>query len=454
MDGSSGGPSSLGRRTAALLVFVALVGLPAAALRIACVGNACQTPGAEAPADIPFCSLPQDLRTRLAAGFREERSPDVIAVTGDTQIRGADGLPDAAWPSAAAPEPRVPLVLWGEGIEAATLDPGVRLDAVAPSLAVAAGLERPHPEVRSGRPLAEVSEARPRLLLVLALTGVSGPDLSDPPEVIEEMMGTGAMTLEADPGSSPIDPAAILTTIGTGGLPRQHGVTGSLVRTDRGTLAEAWSEDAPGSIIATLGDDLDEALNDRPRIGLIAPSRTAMGLIGDNWYLDGDRDDLLLDHDPLSAAFRAYAGDPVGAAEWALRRGYGDDDITDLLAVSLEGSATKQLRRAASIVEAAEKATRGRLTVALAGTGDLGAGDRPAVSSEGVAAELEDALGGEVVEAIAPGGFYIDQGVLTELEITEAQVTKALARLEAPGGGPLFDDVFPALSVSLARYCS
>jgi sialate O-acetylesterase len=54
------------------------------------------------------------------------------------------------------------------------------------------------------------------------------------------MLDDGAGTLEGETGSLPIDPAATLTTVGTGGLPSQHGITGSFVRLARQALSVAY----------------------------------------------------------------------------------------------------------------------------------------------------------------------------------------------------------------------
>ena len=60
---------------------------------------------------------------------------------------------------------------------------------------------------------------------------------------------------EATTGSLPLDPVAVLTTIGTGGPPSQHGITGGLIR-DEGEVIRPWSAGAPTSVIAALPDDL------------------------------------------------------------------------------------------------------------------------------------------------------------------------------------------------------
>src|SRR2546430_13521233 len=82
---------------------------------------------------------------------------------------------------------------------------------------------RPHPEVRAGKAVDGVPDGeRPRLVLEVAWKGVGTDELRHDPRSwrsLRSLMGRGAATLAGDTGSLPLDPAATLTTIGTGGLP-------------------------------------------------------------------------------------------------------------------------------------------------------------------------------------------------------------------------------------------
>jgi hypothetical protein len=84
-----------GRRLTVLLVALALIGIPAAVLRIGCVGNSCRSDAAAVAAPAPFCSLPADLRALITAGTYDGRSPDVVGVGGSTPVVTAG----VAWPS-------------------------------------------------------------------------------------------------------------------------------------------------------------------------------------------------------------------------------------------------------------------------------------------------------------------------------------------------------------------
>ncbi|MPZ69657.1 MAG: hypothetical protein GEU71_09015 [Actinobacteria bacterium] len=337
----------------------------------------------------------------------------------------------------------MPLVFAGSSITgSSTLPDGARLDRVAPTIAAAIDLDRPHPEVRTGTALPLEIGERPALVLEVALKGVGGEAVgAGATPVLDGLMERGTATIAADPGSVPFDSAAILTTIGTGGLPSQHGITGSLVRNDAGTLVRAWSGDAPPSVIAGLGDDLDEDGDGAPRIGLVATRDEDRGLIGGNWYLGAPDDDDIV-----------VTKKAVAAVSDLLAEGYGADDETDLLGVVLTGEVATMDRTLGEIVAAAERASNERLLVVVTATGRAEP-DAAAVPWADVAEDLDAAIGAPVTEAVVPGGIYIDQAVIAREQITEREITNALIEMRAPDGDRLLADAFPAIAISFLRYC-
>jgi hypothetical protein len=435
--------AGLGRRTAAMLLAASLIALPAGVLRALCVGHACDRPG-EAAADVPFCSLPDELRSRVAAGFKEGRSPDVLAVTNETPIAGAEGL---QWPSITPERALVPVVFAGTGVDPdAPIPAGTGLDDVAPTIAEVIGLDRPHPEVRSGRAVQGVASGdAPRLVLEIVLSGVGSKDLASAsrwPELTSLMEdGTGTRTAEVE--SVPLDPAAALTTIGTGGLPFQHGIIGTFVRNDTGKLVSAWGKGAPVSVIATLGDDLDELNRQKPLVGLVSTRATDRGVIGGNWYVDVDRDDVVVARGTTAQ---------VAAARRLLARGYGTDKVTDLLAVVMRDHAGELDRGLGRLEDLARRASAGAVAVVVTATGDAGGVGSEAVRATTVTKRIEKEVGAPVIEAFASSGLFLDQDVLAEEEVPEDEVVNALLGLQS-GGRRLLADAFPAIAVSFARYC-
>ena len=141
-----------GRRLTMLVVALALVGAPAVALTAFCVGESCaQEEGVTAA--VPFCPLPADLRHQIEAGYRQGRSPDVMATT-TSGVRLSDDA-GVVWPRSpyehAAND--VPIVFFGHGVNPGQLPDGIGVDRIAPTIARVMGYDRPHPEIRSGVPL-------------------------------------------------------------------------------------------------------------------------------------------------------------------------------------------------------------------------------------------------------------------------------------------------------------
>ncbi len=445
-----------GRRLLTLLVVLAAAGIPAGALRAVCAGRSCdryQT----ASTRVPFCPLPDRLKADIAAGYRAGRSPDVLTVTrgpdvtGDASDLGAPNV-TVSWPSlSGGPSTAVPIVFAGAGIApGAGIPPRTGLDAIAPTLADVIGLSRPHPEVRAGQGIRGVADGqRPTLVLLVAWKGIGSREMQAHPGAwpfLRSLMAEGAGTLTGDTGSVPLDPAATLTTIGTGGLPSQHGITGTLLRNDRGELTRAWSRGAPPSVIATLGDDLDRAMGERPMIGLVAADVADRGLIGGTWYIGHDRDAL------------AAAGgkDQVPAVVRMLASGFGADAVPDLLGVVMRGSIAEMDRDLRKVVAAARRAGGGNVTVAVAGTGSsAGRGGGGSLIAGRVVDRVERAVPGAapVVLAAVPGGLFLDQDTLAEIGVSGDVAVQALLGAVAAGGSPLVADAFQGFAVSFARYC-
>lgn len=437
------------RRMLGLLVFLAVLGLPAFALRVLCVGHSCDEP-ISATASVPFCSLPGGLRSAIEAGFREDRSPDVLAVTTrDASVGGGDAFgrrdPQPQWPSTDPVDRTVPLAFGGAGLSQATLPAGTGLDDVAPTVAALMGIERPHPEVRTGRALAAVGAGDAPLVVEIVWKGVGSAELTDGPEAwphLASVLEESVSTLDAEVPSLPLDPAATLATIGTGGLPSQHGITGTLVRNDEGRVVDAWGPGAPVSVIAALGDDLDELTSQGARIGLIAADPTDRGLVGKDWYTTSDRDDVMTR--PAAGVDRAVAT--------LLADGYGADEVPDLLAVTLEGSLREMDRATERILTILEHdAPRAAFVVTATGSPVTFADLRGREVADQVDSILSLRRG--VVEAAAPGGLYLDQKVIAEQELTEDEILGAFGRVTDTASIPVFDQVFPAIAVSFGRYC-
>jgi hypothetical protein len=205
-------------------------------------------------------------------------------------------------------------------------------------------------------------------------------------------------------------------------------------------LVEAWGQRSPPSIIATLPDDLDQRTRGRSRIGLIADDPSDQGLIGGNWYVENDKDDIVV------------TTDAVPAARTLLGHHYGRDDVTDFLAVTLAAGSEVRDDELRALVRAAEAASDDSLLTVVTATG----GSTPTPqTAEGqtISTKLRTELGVDVIEGIAVGGLFIDQDVLKRHKISVDEVARALRTIESIGGRPIVADAFTGIAVSFARYC-
>lgn len=417
------------RRLAFLLGATLLIGAPAAVLRAACVGAACEV--AVAAPDVPFCSLPDAMRAAIERGFYEDRSPDVIGIATEGRL-AAEG-----WPTESASVPVVPLMFAGSNVRnGATIPEGIRLDAVAPTIAAAIGLDRPHPEVRSGEALDIVADGPPPLLVVeIVWKDIGSPELDDAstwPRT-SAIFEDGAATMEARTGALPLSSAATTTTIGTGGLPSRHGITGEWVRGNDGRAIEAWVPSAPVSVIASLADDLDADTRNASRIGLVATETSDLGAIGGNWYPSSDRDDVV-----------TAPTDPVASANKLLSHGYGEDEVTDLLVVILEGTVEELDEDTASVIRTANEVSGGDVLFVLTATGPL---EREGPATTELVERINERVA-PIVSAVVPGGLFLDQDSLAREKVTDDAVVEELRAMPRS-----FADAFPELAITFARYC-
>jgi hypothetical protein len=434
-----------------MLVALAAIGIPAAVLTATCAGRSCDASGDES-VRVPFCPLSRALKDGVENGFREGRSPDVLGVADGAPVyTDLEGL-RMPWPASdTLTDPRVPIAFAGAGVASgATVPVGMTLDRVAPTVSDILGFEREHPEVRSGTAVAGVANGqRPRLVLLVGWKGVGSSELENRPQdwpFLSSLLDDGAGTLDGETGSLPIDPAATLTTVGTGGLPSQHGITGSFIRDGRGEVVEAFR---PGlsvedrQIIATLADDLDDA-NHSTLVGLVATDERDRGIVGGGWY-PGE--------DPVDVVIADSAAAPL-AVEVHLTTGYGADDVPDVIGVVLEGSVPAMDRWTQEIVTEAERATPGSTLVVVTGTGSVEA-SRLAVPDAELVDAVEDAVPEDApaVAATVAGGVFLDQAVLREEQVTGQVAVDAMLSATGPDGERMLADAFQGFAVSFARYC-
>lgn len=361
----------------------------------------------------------------------------MLAVAAREGIVAEEGRPSVPWPSTAGETPtRVPIAFFGAGVDPeASIPPGTGVDDVAPTIASIVGFDRPHPDVRSGSAIEGVASGVPPRLVVQVVWAGRGSD--DLPPAARRTIDPWPSTLDGDTTSVPVDPVAVLTTIGTGGRPSQHGITGAYVRDDAGVLRTAWSPKSPVSVIATLGDDLDEELRQEPEIGIVAARRAYLGAIGGNWYIDVDRD----------AFVKTKKGREAQDAARLLDRPFGADDVPDLAVIVVEGGRDALDDVLHTVFRRASKLAEDETAYVLTATGAAGGTevfDPGAIPGDDVAG---------LVEQVVPGGLFVDQEELARRQVSEDVVLRALAEMRDGSGDLVFADAFPAIAVAFGRYC-
>jgi hypothetical protein len=434
-----------GRRLLVLLGVCALVALPAGVLRATCAAKTCDQ-GSTVHARVPFCPLPDDVKAGIAAGYYEGRSPDVVGV-GAVPVAGGGGEPTSPWPAAdPLPDTRVPLAFLGTGVDPhATIPAQLTLDRVAPTLTEILGTRWSFPDVHAGLSITGLANGdRPRLVLEVVWTGGGTTELEADPSASAAWRHLTEhrawASTEAGTGSLPLDPVATLTTIGTGGPPSQHGITGGLIRDEHAGVVAPWSDGAPTSVIASLPDDL-VARRPSTKVGAVLPDRADQGIVGGTWYETGDVADVTIE--------RRH---PDGAVASMLRDGYGADDTPDVLAVVIGGPASSFAHALDTIVPQVRRAIP-LTTVVAAATGARSSGDHVTASDVADHVNANVRSSGPIVQAVTPGGIFLDQQVLTADGLSSDAAVRPMLGMRDTAGRTVFRDAFPGFAVSFARYC-
>ena len=445
-------PSNPVKRALLLAVVLAVTSVPAIVAFGGCSGTDCgQT--SLARQHVPFCSLPEGIRTRIAAGYQDGRSPELFAVSAATPIVGStQNLPaDLLVPSISvdgAVEARVPLVFTGPGIAPARLPAGTTLDDVEPTLIRVLGMKTPN-RARTGSDIPDVqfSGRPPRLVVLVAWEGAGsidlGPNASNWPGLAQALQ-SGVGTLSADTGSLPVDPAAVLSTIGTGSLPSEHGITGTWLRSPYGDkVVHAGGLHGPPAALPTFAQELVHATRRHSRVALVAPTSADQGLVGTLYFISDGRPTV-----KLTTPERE-----VAASRELLRGGLGTHPTPDVLAVVLRGPVASVDRATRSVLTSAAVATGNRYVAVIAGTGSTAVQGK-AIPARDAARLLTKRLpaAAEVIKAVVPGGIYLTRGA-AHAGVSGRELSDALLQLRGPSTERLMADSFGAFAVSLGKYC-
>ncbi|HEX2025044.1 MAG TPA: alkaline phosphatase family protein [Actinomycetota bacterium] len=282
------------------------------------------------------CDLPRNQLQRIVNGYITGKSGEIQFVLRTPHFFGLYSH-SGPWNYLQ----RVPIFFYGPGHVPAAGQIGrpVTVADMAPTLAGHLGFEF---DTADGDPLAEAIEGSgdpPRLVLVVVWDAGGRNVLAAHQAAwtpVSRLIPQGAWFEHATVGSSPSVTPAVHATLGSGVLPRRHGVLDLRIR-EGDKLVGPILNGPQYMLEPTLADEWDRANGNRPVIGLIA-SEPTLGMMGHGSYLDGaDRDIALGQREGIWGLtpenqkyfeFRDYVND-IGGLDEAVRRLDTEDGTLD-----------------------------------------------------------------------------------------------------------------------------
>lgn len=244
------------------------------------------------------CALNEKILARIWRGHHP-RSEDVTIVPRRPNFIGTTTVVSHSGPWDYLQ--RVPLVLYGPGSIRARGEvptPATVAD-VYPTVGRLVDVDLPR---RDGRVLNEAlldggGRRPPKLIVTLVWDGGGWNMLDRWPDgwpTLARMIRGGTSFMNATVGSSPSITSAVHTTIGTGAFPRKHGIIGNDLRMPNGELVKSFAGRDPKDVeLSTFGDDIDRALGNEPKVGLIGWKHWHLGMTSHGASApDSDRDHM------------------------------------------------------------------------------------------------------------------------------------------------------------------
>lgn len=245
------------------------------------------------------CALDRSILTRIWRGHDPLRSEDITAVPVAPNFLGSFRVLSHSGPWDYLQ--RVPFVLYGPNrVEnlGPRADSGVTLADVYPTVGDWTGFDLP---ARNGEPLRDAvkfQETPPKLLVFIMWDGVGRNVLERWPgrwPNLERLEAEGTSYTNATVGSSPSITPSTHATLGTGSFPRAHGITGIQFREGKGIRVAQAKRDPKDVKLTTFADELDLALDNEPKVGLLALRTWHIPMMGHGTQVPGgDKDHLAI----------------------------------------------------------------------------------------------------------------------------------------------------------------
>ena len=245
------------------------------------------------------CDLADRVLLRIWRGHHDIHSEDITTVPHLPNYSGSFGVTSHSGPWDYVQT--IPLVLYGPGQIAPNgpIDQFASISDLYPTIGALTGVEL---EQRAGRVLPntlEPIEDIPRVVVVVVWDGVGRNTLERHPEAwpnLRRMEQEGTSFLGATVGSSPSITPATHSSLGTGAFPRDHGVTAIEYRSEDGDVRTSFGgKDPSGLGLSTFGDDIDVALGNAPKVGMLAWKSWHMGMLSHGASTPGgDADEMAI----------------------------------------------------------------------------------------------------------------------------------------------------------------
>ena len=245
------------------------------------------------------CDLPIKYLERIWKGHDPVHSEDVTTVPLEPNSTGTFGVTSHSGPWEYLQN--VPLVFYGPGFIKASGEPlegPVETVDIFSTVGDLVGVDLPQ---RDGRALEEVLEQGrqdpPKLIFTIVWDGVGRNVLERWPDAwpnLARLEREGTSLLDAVVGSSPSITPATHSNLGTGAYPRRHGVTAIEYRTEEGSVRQAFAKRDPADLrLTTMADEIDLALNNEPKVGMLAWKGWHLGMLGHGTQTPGgDADEV------------------------------------------------------------------------------------------------------------------------------------------------------------------
>lgn len=189
---------------------------------------------------------------------------------------------------------RVPIVLWGAGVEEGeTREEPIDIASIAPTIASVLGMDA---SSFAAEPLLEGGKEKPKIIFNMVIDGGGWNALqyhADDWPNLRRLMDEGVTYVNATIGSAPSITGALHATIGTGVYPDKHGIPGNQMRGPDGKNTDAWLQNADPRYleVPTVSELWDESNGNEPVVGTVSYEGWHLGMIGHGAQREGgDRD--------------------------------------------------------------------------------------------------------------------------------------------------------------------